>query len=397
MIRTPASATLLLLALSATGAAPAATIVTLDMRLMVAGPSLAIGPDGLPSVAWRTFNQGLRIFKCARWDCATGTYAQLDGTYFAESITLAFAPDQLPVVAYRDSLSGQLMLVKCADNLCLGGDLEFRTIAPSIGHHLDFDFGPDGRAAFAFQELHSGAIKLGRCTTPGCGGVETEVLRQHAQVTYAEEVALQFAGSGEPVIAGRWTNSAGSTAVNFFDCSQQPCADSHVNIGNTIGQLRGFGLSMDIGFGGAPMIAYKDQALNHLELARCLAPDCGGTIVYTPLDQGSFGVGPYTALAVRPDHRVVVAYQKNLPIAGGVTALYVAECQSPNCSSVERVAIEIPASGGETGVEPAIAIDHDGAVVIAYYRPSPPAIRLARCNALTCAGPGDRLFHDGFQ
>ena len=104
-----------------------------------------------------------------------------------------------------------------------------------------------------------------------------------------------------------------------------------------------------------------------------------------------------TSIGVRSDGRPVIAYQRQSASVPTFTALYVAECGEPSCQTVERVLIERSADDLVTGIDADLAIDGDGAVVIAYFDQSLLDIKLARCNRMTCAGPGDRLFEDGFE
>ncbi len=399
MPRTPAIAKLILLASSAPATAPAATIATLDSGQISGSPSLAIGVDGLPVVAYATPTLKLRVAKCQQWDCASVVVTEIPGNYFgSSSLALAIAPDGNPAIAFQDASSYQLMLVKCATADCTGGGHEFRTIDPGpglVGWAVDFAFAPDGRAAFAYRDPNG--TWLARCSTPGCGATDIQMLTVNIADDFDKAIALNFGGRNEPVVAAHWSLPGSSEAVVFFDCSIQPCSGSRVDIDLVVGQQRGQGVSMAISPTDNPVIAYKDEDANTLELSRCLTPDCDGLVLSATLDQGALGIGPYTAVAVRPDNRPVVAFQKNLPVAGGAAALYVAECDSVNCASVSRIALDNPGAGGETGADPEIALDAQGAVVVAYFHPASQSIKLARCNAETCEGPGDRLFRNGFQ
>ena len=393
-----------LVTIMATASVQAATVTTLDQGPMVGHPSLAIGADGLPVVVYQTFGNKLIVAKCENWDCTDNQRIELTGNYFAQThFSLAITPAGNPAVAYRDSSLQDLMLVRCVTADCTGGGHVFRTIhasADSVGGHVDFAYGPDNRPAFVYQNATRGDLMLARCAGTACNSVTIDTVMYGAGATFGEYNSIAFRAEGdEPLIGSRWFNTLGSSSVIFHDCSIEPCGDSAELIFFQNSHPVGLGSSMALGLDDRPVFAYIDQTDNGLRFARCLDTDCSGFRPLAGLDDGNLTLGfdDNTSIAVRPDGRPVIAYQKSLAIIGGITVLNVAECEDTRCTSVEQVQIERSGAGLTTGIDADLAIDDDGAVVIAWFDQSALSIKLARCNAQTCEGPGDRIFADGFD
>lgn len=393
-----------LAAVLAAASTQAATITTIDVGPMAGHPSLAIGADGLPVVVYQTFGNKLIVARCGNWDCSDNQRIELGGNYFAQThFSLAITPAGNPAVAYRDSSAQDLMWIRCVTADCTGGGHVFRTIhasADSVGGHVDFAYGPDNRPAFVYQDFSNGDLMLARCAGTACNSVDVDVVADGVGVTYGEYGSIAFrAQDDDPLIGSRWFNTAGDSGVVFHDCSIEPCADSGENVYYQVGHPVGLGSSMALGLDDSPIFSYVDQTNIELRFARCENVDCSGFRHLDVLDDGDFTLefDDNTSIGVRPDGRPVIAYQKTLATLPAQTGLYVAECTDFQCADVHRALVESSGPGLVTGIDADLAIDDDGAVVVAWFDQSALSIKLARCAAQGCDGPGDRIFQDGFE
>ncbi|RYD15996.1 MAG: hypothetical protein EOP90_04120 [Lysobacteraceae bacterium] len=386
--------------------ANAATVTTIDDTSMAGQPSLAIGADGLPVVAYRTLQNKLRVAKCNNWDCSDVAIIELTGTYVTSAhFALAITPAGNPAIAFQDNAERRLDVVRCVTADCTGGGHDFFTIDPGpndVGAYVDWAFGPDNRAAFAYRDFTAGTLMYARCVMPACSAVDIETLNGGGQITAGDFASLAFAGRNDPFVSSQWENLTGAqdlVGVNGFDCSIVPCADAEQTLYYQTNTPAGVGQDMAIGTDDLPVFSHLGVAEPVLRFGRCADPDCDGNVSSTVIDDGDFAIGfdDSTSIGVRSDGRPVIAYQRQSASVPTFTELYVAECGEPSCQAVERVRIERSGDGLHTGIDADLAIDDDGAVVIAYFDQSLLDIKLARCSRLTCAGPGDRLFADGFE
>lgn len=391
----------LFIALLIAPAAPAATVVTIDTGPVAGHPSIAIGADGLPLIAYETDSGGLRLAKCYDAGCVDGSLVDINnpptGATSGRYNSLAIGPDGNPAIAFYDTVDVALKLVKCSSPNCGGGGAEFRTIDPGpyVSVDIALAFGPDGRAVFAYQDSSQQALMLARCQNTGCGNVDIEVLAPLAGgVHHGEHAALAIGENGAPVVSGRlWSGL--DTALDFIVCADTPCIGPPAQLFGGIGQpLDNPAMALTPDF--RPVFSYHGETADSLMFGWCETPECTGTRHFHSLDDGSLGAGAYSAIGVRADGRPVVAYQKSVTIAGGAAALYVVECDDSNCATRQQLPID-QRPGQVTGVDPAIAIAADGGVLIAYYDASTGSLKFARCSAQGCEGPWDRIFMDGFE
>ncbi len=388
-------------------AALAATIATIDQGPVAGRPSIAIGSDDMPVIAYHTLTNGLRIARCRDIDCNTSNAIDIGSppTGMASGLynSIAIAADGNPAIAFRDPIDHQLKLVKCTNIDCSGGGYEFRTIDAgphSVGLNVTMAFDADGKAVFAYQDSTDNALMLARCGNTGCGVVDIETIDVNGgagNYWAGVDTAIAIGSAGNITIAEHWTNSStGSAAIKLFTCTAAPCAGNWQMIDYAVGHPVGSALSMVLRADHRPVFSYHDDADDDLLFAACSTTDCSGFEIYEVVDAGSLGAGAFSAVAVRPDGRPVIAYQKSVTVAGGGQALYVAECEDADCHDTDRFALDLQ-PGLNTGEDVSIAIGADGGAAIAYFDQSALKLRFAKCNPQGCRGPGDRLFADGFD
>jgi hypothetical protein len=86
------------------------------------GTSIVVGPDGLPIVAYNGQSpSGLRLAKCNDPACSGGdeTISMLDAAATAlRSPSLAIGSDGFPIVAYHDAIAGSVKIAHCLNPSC---------------------------------------------------------------------------------------------------------------------------------------------------------------------------------------------------------------------------------------------------------------------------------------
>jgi hypothetical protein len=399
-------ASVALAALASAVAAPAfpASLAVIDPGPVTGPTAMAIGGDGLPVVVYRSLAGKLRVAKCQDRDCRSVQRTELPGPYLAsQHVALATAADGNPLIAFREDPVQRLVAIKCATADCTGGGYQFRVIddsSASVGSHVDVAVGPDGRAAFAYHDFNQESLKLARCESPACQAPTIEVVYGGGGGLVAGEyAALAFGGRAHPALATRWRNTAGSSGVNYFDCSMQPCIDSRASIHYMVSNPVGLGVDIAIPGDDRPVLAYIDQTTTALRFARCGDPACSSrTLILLDDSQFNLALDDSPAIAVRPDGRSVVAYQKSISVVGGLSGLFVAQCRTEACTSSDLIPIDQRVGvGAGTGMDADMASMADGSLVLSYLDASALQVKLAICNPATCEGPGDRLFQHGFQ
>lgn len=390
---------ILLAASAAAGPSLAATLATLVEDDLTGAPRLAIGNDGQPVILFAGL-ANLQLARCQDWACTAVSIQPLPGLPVTHDYALVIGPGGNPAIAFRDPAVQDLKFVRCTAPDCSGPLSTIRTIeggaASQSGYSVDVDLGPDGHAAFAYMDALAAVLKYARCTVPNCTSVDIQTLGP-AGMQSGMWAALAFGGRAEPIISSQWINGLGDAGVRRYDCATAPCSGTGVSIHYQVGEFAGFGNAMALIDDDTPVFSFVHDDFNAIYYGRCFDPQCAGRYA-GPVDDGAQAL-PFasrTALAVRPGDRPVIAYRRDSALQQHAS-LQVIECDSETCTQRTQVMVDESIGKDGTGSQPDLAIDHDGAAVIAYVDVDARSLRLARCSAETCAGPGDLLFGHGFE
>jgi hypothetical protein len=151
----------------------ASTISTVDSTGVVGYyPSLALGADGLPLIAYSDITNGdLKVAHCVTTACTgVSMLATLDSAGSVGSFpSLAFGVDGLPVVAYQDVTNGDLKVATCGTVTCEG--LASPAVVEStnaVGYYTSLSIGVDGLPIIAHYDATNADLRVARCATLTC-------------------------------------------------------------------------------------------------------------------------------------------------------------------------------------------------------------------------------------
>lgn len=385
----------------AAGLATAATLATVAQSNFIGIPRLAIGADGLPLILFAGLDH-LELARCQDWACASVSIQALASIETTPHYALAIGPGGNPAIAWQGKIDHDLKVARCTTPDCSGALSPARTIdsgVNDIGSFVALAFGPDGRPAFAYLDGTDGIFKYARCALPNCNQVEVQALTDSGfGLRSGEFAAIAFGTRADPVVSAHWQNvGIDSAGVHWFDCAIAPCSAGMQMIFYQSGEWAGAGQDMALLADDTPVFSFLHEDLNAIHYGLCLNPQCTNRTAFA-VDDGAQveAFHEETAIVVRPGDRPAIAYRRDTATPDQV-ALLVIECGDAACAQRETVLIQQGTQADGTGSYPDTAVDHDGAVVLAYIDIDAQRIRLARCNAQTCEGPGDRLFGAGFD
>ena len=388
--------------IAACGMASAADVVTIDVGGVGRYSSIAIGADGMPSIAHRNGgNGGVEFARCEDLGCSRAvrdTIEDASDVARGEYLSLAFSANGRPVIAFYDTASADLAIARC-DNVDCSGEELLRTLDGSVddtGREASLMFDADGRALVAYVNSTAHSLQLAHCDAPSCANVtitEVDAIFGNSRGTGAHMVR---GADGFPVIAYLDTTA---DSVRLAKCLDQDCASALLaivepQVPTTVGGSPAVAIAAD----GNPVLAFFDEDDLALKVAHCNDPACLGPKTVSLVDDEIDGdAGRYPAIAIRPDGTPVVSYQRWAIGGAGGAALRVAECSTSDCSGDVRIVVIDGRAGEITGVDTAIAIGSDGGVVVSYHDVTGQSLKFAKCSPQGCDGPGDRLFGDGFD
>lgn len=389
------------------GNVSAADIATVDIGGVGQASSLAIGADGLPAMTYRNGSDGSLLFaKCENLDCSSAIRESIEdasgeiarGDYSSLRITAGGKP----VVAWYDSVDDNLAIARCANADCSDADV-LRTLVDTpddTGREAAMIFGAGGRPLVAYVNTSLHSLEFATCEVPSCSSVSVSAVDDDPVNSLGTGADVALGADGMPVIVYLDTTA---DAVLVAKCAVEDCsAGTLLNVLDPqVPTTLGSDPVIAIGTDGNPVISYFDEDDLALKVAHCSDPACAGAVTTRLIDDQPDGdAGRHNAIAIRPDGTPVVSYQRwGADGVGGAdgAALRVAECSSADCSGAVRIVVIDSRPGEITGADTDIVIGSDGGAVVSYYDTTGQSLKVAKCGVQSCAGPGDRLFGDGFE
>jgi hypothetical protein len=154
---------------------PPNTITVLDIQDKgVRSPDIAIGADTYPIISFLDYTDGLLLVaKCNDAACVGGneTITMLDTTGAAmfEPTSLAMGAEGNPVIAYMDTAADAITIAKCNDPACAGEDESIATVdTEARARSSSIAVGADGLPVISYIDEITGALKAVHCGTLEC-------------------------------------------------------------------------------------------------------------------------------------------------------------------------------------------------------------------------------------
>ena len=269
------------------------TTVLFDLRNWGQGPSLVVGPDGLPGFVYldiSTFEEReaqraldpeappddqLHLVRCLDPSCADHTDSDLGP---GQSASLLIPDDDLPVVAFNELTENETVVLKCSDPAC-----ENNTVALIDGVRFAFDtpvgIGQDGYPVLAMArnellgeetegDVPGGQVAVVYCIDASCSDASGPVVV--AETEEGPGVIGLAVESGRPVLGVSIESQLG-----LVRCLDTECSDSGPL--SRIGPTQGAEPTvMAMGADGLPVFAYGAEGEEgpFLAVAKCADPDC---------------------------------------------------------------------------------------------------------------------------
>ena len=236
-------------------------------------PSIAIGDDGRPRVAYYLETGALQLATCAdplccankpSGVCVASTATLASGPGMGKYPSLAICSGGRPCAAYQDSYAGHLMFVACADAACssVGTPVTIDASGTQLGTYISMKVGVDGRPVMMYADERTGAIKVAACRSADCGqGAPTISTIDHAGVgCYGEFPELDISRlTGFPILSYFNQTSTTSGGLRITQCGDADCSTAALRTSQTaLTGKCGFGRDTSIAIGhdgsGAPAV-----------------------------------------------------------------------------------------------------------------------------------------------
>jgi hypothetical protein len=240
-------------------------------------------------------------------------------------------------------------------------------------------------------------LRLFRCDAKGCGAGESItrapiIERGGAGDMYGFGVAATTAaGNGLVLAAVEPSESNRDARLRIIRCADPRCtAPVAITATRLPPHLLGLfskSLSVTVGRGGRPVVAFEDNHTGGLTLVSCDDAACRHPSVnrseLPPLPRPG-GPDPYVDgidVAVPPDDRPVAAYHD-----GRTGAARLLRCRAPDCRALDTVTLTAPGLGRPW---PALALDRAGHPLLVTYDLARRRLVLITCHDAGCTSRTD--------
>ncbi len=359
------------------------TITTIDnVGFVMQGPSITIGIDGLPIIAYKDeLNGDLKVAKCSTPTCASGTViTTIDSTGNVGSYSsIAIRADGLPVISYFDGTTFSLKFAVCGNMSCSSGTT-IRTLdsSASVGQFTSLAVNTDGMPIVSYYDTTNQDLKVVKCGSTSCSNLlpflTNLVNTVDSTGNVGRDTSLAIGIDGLPIIA---YHDATNTDFKIAKCGTASCAS-----GNTITTVDSAGIvgynavSLSIGSDGLPVAAYYDATNQNLKVLKCGNNACSSGNAIAVVD-GPGSVGYYSSMTIGTDGLPIIAYWEN-----GVADLKIAKCGNSACSAGN--VITTVDSTGQVGYYPSITIGADGLPIVAYLDDTNSTLKVLKCANQFC-------------
>lgn len=297
---------------------------------VASGAAIAIGADGNPvMVLVDNDASDLLVIKCNDPICAGGdetvTAADLNVNWIASGgASIAMGSDGNPDIAYFEDFGGapgSLRFLDCNDPACASRTIRFIYSATAIAGAPSLAVGSDGLPVMSFYDADNGNLMVAKCNDAACAGAnETITTVDGSTDDVGQGSSLALDSSNRPRIAYR---NVTTDEILIVSCNDPACAPGSDII--SVLQEGDTDPGLLIGSNGNAMVISGNSSFGGVSIARCTNIFCSEVISpheYELLFDGVDDV-EFTAMTLGAGGIPVVFF--------GIGGVWVGICEDPLC------------------------------------------------------------------
>ncbi len=284
--------------------------------------SVAVAPAG-PVATYHDFpDQLLKLVRCLDPGCVRSEHVAIAARGVLSALTVL--PDGRPIAAYLDSSPVDLNAVTCEllnldrlNRTCPAPEVNLLDFGGANFEVMDVTIGSDGLPVVSYMrqsddnEASTEDLFVYHCADPTCrAGRKSLVTTMLPALGGTGFTSIAVGADGLPIVAaGGAPGTPGSSSGNGLvtaACADLACTAATVVRNGPAGSPVSF-VSVDIGPDGLPLVAYRNDVAQRLELLRCLTPRCDGATETFVVD-GTGDTGLFASLGVDPFGTPWIAY-----------------------------------------------------------------------------------------
>ena len=319
----------------------------------------------------------------------------LEGTDGGSRPSMTIGVDGNPIIAYREWIAGAgvLRVTHCADPACV-------TVSPppvsdlspalvNVGSEPAITIGVDGLPIIAYHDSAAYGLSVTHCDDPACESGTTSApapaVNPGTNITGVDP-SIAIGVDGLPIIAHQGRRGIGDFDLLVTHCEDITCSSGTTAQPDVAGTTNDVGTkpAITIGVDGMPIIAHQDATKPNLRVTHCSDPACeDAAITSTPNPIGAeptAGLGADPSIAIGVDGVPIIAHYDQV-----VGDLRVEHCADFACSTATGSRPDPLGLNSTLGLMSSITIGVDGLPLIAHYDNNAGNLRVAYCADLACS------------
>jgi hypothetical protein len=334
----------------------------------IATPSLALGADGLPIVAF-VDSPSLAVVHCEDIECSSLSTSIVDTPFGGVQVpSLAVGSDGLPLISYYHATAADLRVAHCNDVRCTDATTSILDSAGDVGLQSSIAIGSDGLGLIAYKS--QSALKVAHCSDGPCTAATISTLESGFSIV---DISLTIGADGLGLIA----YTAVGLGLRVAHCADVLCSSATVTVLEPATYL-GSQPAVAVGADGLALISYEIPFVGGLRVAHCADAVCTSSTKSTLDGLG----GLASSITVGLDGIALVSHYAE---TGALTrAVRVVRCADVVCSAAASTSVVEEASFGVGGMQTEIIIGSDQLPLVVYGIIPQQSIRVAHCSNAAC-------------
>ena len=352
--------------------------------------SMRLDLNGFPVIShYDPANGDLRLTRCYDPSCVLANTNVVDagaGEFVGQFTSLQLDSFDTPVISYYNATTGVLKLAHCQDLDC-ADPASINTVddTSDMGQYSSLALAQDGNPVISYYDAINGNLVLARCDDPDCAGGNdqgTSVDTNEGDIGQYSSLALDVFDD-TPVIAYYNFDDADLKLVH---CDTLGCTgpQSTTVVDGATGEV-GISLSMALDVSGNPVISYYDTGNFALNVARCDDPACAVVSVNHTQTNLTGMIDTSIALDPSADLSTDVPVVSYIDDSSGATAVMtIVRCGDPVCSTFELPPAAPDPVPGEIPMNTSLALDLDGNPIVSRFNDTISQLTVVRCTDPLC-------------
>ncbi|MBI3638485.1 hypothetical protein HY227_01960 [Candidatus Wolfebacteria bacterium] len=258
----PASSTIKVVSCANYSCSSTSSIYSIGAGFPTIAISMVIGNDGYPVITYNSNLSDLKLVHCTSINCSTyDSPLTLDAGGSSPSISIG--SDGFPIIAYYYFNSADFRVFHCTNINCSANDGPQNIVTTgNSGQSPSITIGSDGLPIISWYRAYNTNLYVTHCGNVGCSAGNTNTAIEDVTGINSKNSSIAIGANGLPVVAYLYNWFSNNNYLKFLYCGNTDCSSGNIIItpeGGPSGPWWiGNVISLAIGIDGLPVL-FKDN------------------------------------------------------------------------------------------------------------------------------------------